>query len=435
MADSWVGGDTATLRALVDALRPGKSRADTVVTYIDQDVQKISSDEGWTGDAATAFATHWEIASVATSAVGTFANAAAEVLDTLAGSLDKVDAALKQAAADARADGAPIGADGRPPTGPLTAEEKTPSDWYVAMWNQAQQEAQGFRVDADRDMLDVLHSIMQVVDGESGEGLAGADKVALADYIRGIGAIPSAVRSVLDGRTDGADKAYQKARSAWLEARKATPPGQKMPLDVKLARSGALKDLNGLKSELDALDHQSHPVAKFLDVNVGDVIGAIPKAGPAFAEAADGSRSLNFLSDVPVIDVAAAGLGTYFQATDDISKGESPTRAIAEDATSNVAGVTAGLAVGGAIIAGVSGAPVVVAGAAAVVGGAVAVGVGDLVYEGFHEHWDEDIQQDGVVGGLAAGTGHMFANTGKDLGHMAEGIGHGAKSLWHGVFG
>jgi hypothetical protein len=435
MADSWVGGDTATLRALVEALRPGKSRADTVVTYIDQDVQKISQDEGWTGDAATAFATHWEIASVATSAVGTFANAAAEVLDSLAGNLDQVDAVLKQAAADARADGAPIGAEGKPPIGPLTAAEKVPSDWYVAIWNQAQQQAQGFRVDADRDMLDVLHSIMQIVDGDSGEGLAGADKVALADYIRGIGAIPSAVRSVLDGRTDDAGTAYQKARTAWLAARKATPPGAKMPLDVKLARSGALKDLNALKSQLDALDHQSHPVAKFLDVNVGDVIGALPKAGAAFAEAADGSKSLSFLSDVPVIDVAAAGLGTYFQATDDISKGESPGRAIAEDATSNVVGVAAGLAVGGAIVAGVAGAPVVVAGAAAVVGGAVAVGVGDLVYEGFHEHWDEDIQQDGVVGGIAAGTGHMFANTGKDLGHMGEGIGHGAKSLWHGVFG
>lgn len=435
MAESWIGGDPATLRALADALRPGKSRADTVVSYIDQDVRKISQDEGWTGDAATAFATHWEIASVATSAVGTFANAAAEVLTTLASNLDKIDTALKQAAADARADGAPIGADGHPPIGPLTAEEKLPSDWYVGVWNQAQQEAQGFRVDADRDMLDVLHQIMKIVDGDSGEGLGSADKVALADYIRGIGAIPSAIRTTLDGRAHDADAGYQKARAAWLAARKATPPGQAMPSDVKLARSGALRDLNALKNQLDALDHQSHPVAKFLDINVGDVVGAIPKAGAAFTEAADGSKSLSFLSDVPVVDVAAAGLGTYFQATDDISKGENPARAIAEDATSNVAGVAAGVAVGGAIIAGVSGAPVVVAGAAAVVGGAVAVGVGDLVYEGFHEHWDEDIQQDGVVGGIAAGTSHMFVNTGKDLGHMAEGIGNGAKSLWHGVFG
>jgi hypothetical protein len=435
MAESWVGGDTATLRALAEALQPGKSRAGTVVSYIDQDVHKITRDEGWTGDAATAFAAHWEIASVATSAVGAFAYAAAEVLTELAGNLDQIDSALKQAAAEARTEGAPIGADGQPPVGPLTLEEKGPSDAYVEAWNLAQQEAQGFRVDADRDMLDVLHQIMNIVDGESGEGLGNADKVALADYVRGIGAIPSAVRSVLDERTHGADDAYTKARAAWVAARKATPAGQKMPSDVKLARSGALRDLNALKSQLNALDHESHPVAKFLDVNVGDVVGAIPKAGAAFAEAADGSRSLSFLSDVPVIDVAAAGLGTYFQATDDISKGANPTVAIAEDATANVAGVAAGVAVGGAIIAGVAGAPVVVAGVAAVAGGAVAVGVGDLVYEGFHEHWDEDIQQDGVVGGIAAGTGHMFVNTGKDLGHMAEGIGSGAKSLWHGVFG
>ena len=73
-------------------------------------------------------------------------------------------------------------------------------------------------------------------------------------------------------------------------------------------------------------------------------------------------------------------------------------------------------------------APLVAVGGAALVGGAVAVGVGDLVYEGFHEHWDEDIQQHGVVVGIADGVGHTFANTGKDIGHMAS-------SVWHGIFG
>lgn len=434
MGESWLGGDLGSLHTAVDTLEPCEARTKTAINYIDQDVRKISQDAGWTGDAAAAFAAHWEVASVAATAVGTFCSAAAKVLSTLADQLGRVENALRQAAADARAQGAPIGVDGQPPIGPMSTADPgyDATVAYGAEWQQAQQLARGFRVEANRALLDLLTEIMKIIDhGGDTTGLAGADKVALADYLRGIGAIPAAIRDHLDQLVGTARTDYNAARTAWQEARDATPPGQRMPAEVKAARSAALKELQNLQNELNALDHVPHPVAKLLNVDVGDVVGTLPRVGGAFADATDGSKALNFLSDVPVIDVAAAGLGTYFQSTDDIAKGEHPVRAIAQDATANVVGLGAGAAAGTgaiAVAAGFGAAPVAAVGAGALVGGAVAIGVGDLVYEGFHEHWDEDIQQHGVVGGIASGVGHTVENTGRDMANLAKGI-------WHGVFG
>jgi hypothetical protein len=302
---------------------------------------------------------------------------------------------------------------------------------YAAEWQEIQQTAQGFRVEADNALLDLARDLLKVIDGAAGDGLTNADKVALGDYARGFGAIPAAIRAHLHDLVDKAQDNYDAAKSAWQAARAETPPGQRMPSDVKAARSDALRDLNSLKNDLGAMEHESHPLARFLDTRVGDGLEALPRVGDAWASAADGSRVLRFLGDVPVVDVAAVGAGTYFQATDDIEKGENPARAWSEDLVSNAGGVAAGVAVGAAVAGGLAAAgaaPLVAVGGAALVGGAVAVGVGDLVYEGFHEHWDEDIQQHGVVVGVADGVGHTFANTGKDIGHMAS-------SVWHGIFG
>lgn len=440
MAELWVGGDPASLRTVSDALEPCDSRAKAVVGVIDDDVRKIAQDNSWTGDAATAFATHWKIASVAASAVGTFCSAAAQILSKLAGELDSADAALRQAAADARAQGVAIGSDGRPIEGPVSADKYQTATGYANAWQIAQEEADGFRVEANRALQDLLNEMMKLVDGTGdGADLAGADKVALADYLRGIGALPAATRAYVDTLAGKSRTDYQSRQAAWVEERDAARAEQRaMSLDVKLARSGALRKLNGLQNELDALNRESHPIASMLNVSVGDVADGLKALGGA-SKAAEGAKSLSFLDDLPVIDVAAAGLGTYFQATDDISKGESAPVAIGEDLGANVTGLVVGAAVGtavaGAVGAAVVGAPVVAVAAGAAVGGAVAIGVGDLVYEGFHEHWDEDFKKDGAVGGFLDGTGHMFANTGRDLGNLAKGTGGAVKSVWHSVFG
>ena len=247
------------------------------------------------------------------------------------------------------------------------------------------------------------------------------------------------MRKRLDDLRGRQARRFAQARDEWQAARDATPPGQKMPADVKASRSAALRELQELDTQLAAAERDIRPLSELLNVDVGDVVGRLPGgAGGAFAEAADGSRMLKFLSDVPVIDVAATGLGTYFQARDDIDKGEDPARAIAEDGTANVAGLAAGAIAGSAVVglaAGIGAAPVVAVGAGVLLGGAIGVGVGDLVYEGFHEHWDEDIRRDGVVKGVAEGIGHAGERTGRDLLNMGKGIEHGATKIWHSVFG
>jgi hypothetical protein len=139
---------------------------------------------------------------------------------------------------------------------------------------------------------------------------------------------------------------------------------------------------------------------------------------------------LEFLKEIPVIDVVASGVAAELQAQDDINKGWSPEHARAADYRA----VGIGLAVGTdvSVIAAAAGAP---ATAAVLVGGALVVGVGDFAYQGFHEHWSEDIDQHGVFGGVLTGIGHMGENTGKDFAGMGKGIVNGAKSLWRGVFG
>ena len=431
MGRNWVGGDIASLHTVADELNPCEGKVKTTVDDIDGKIGAISGAAGWSGDAAKAFEGHWEVSSAAAGAIGSYCSAAGKVIGDLAGLLDRLEKDLESLAGEARGKGVPIGDDGRPPTAPLTEPALSAAKDYAAQWQEIQQTAQGFRVEADNALLELARDLVKVIDNAAGDGLSNADKVALGDYARGFGAIPAAVRAHLHDLLDKAQDKYDAAKSAWQAARDATPPGQRMPTDVKAARSDALRDLNALKSDLGVMEHEAHPLARFLDLRVGDGLDALPRVGSAWASAADGSRVLRFLGDVPVIDVAAVAGGTYLQATDDIQKGENPVRAWGEDLASNAGGVAAGVAVGAAVAGGLAAAgaaPLVAVGGAALVGGAVAVGVGDLVYEGFHEHWDEDIQQHGVVVGIADGVGHTFANTGKDIGHMAS-------SVWHGIFG
>jgi hypothetical protein len=78
-------------------------------------------------------------------------------------------------------------------------------------------------------------------------------------------------------------------------------------------------------------------------------------------------------------------------------------------------------------------------GAGVVIGGAVAVGVGDAVSNAWHEHWDEDIHQYGVAGGIGHGLEDVAGKTGQDMANLGStiksGVAGAATSLWHGIFG
>jgi hypothetical protein len=438
-----IGGNIATISGLAATLQPVQSKVDSVVDGLNGTVKSLCNDAGWSGDAATAMQEHWEVGSVAAAMVGAFCDATHGVLADLVTQLTAVEHALEEAASEARGRGVPVPADGTPPTapnGPLTADLKNAYASYLYEWTQARSQAQGFRISAEGALLEIAGEIGQIIDPSAGDkGLSGGDKIAIADYIKGIGAFRGSASGYMATQVAKARANYEAARSAWRAARDATLPGARMPDDVKLARSQSLRELNSLNNQLADLERNDLRGLKFLNTSIGDVGSRLPGGlGEAFADAAKGTGALKALSDIPVLDVAAAVGSTYFQAKDDIEKGANPAVAIGEDGASNVAGLAAGAWVGAGVagVAAAAGAgPVLAVGAGAVVGGAVVIGVGDLVYEGFHENWSQDIHNHGVLGGLAHGTGHMFTQTGSDLKNMAVGIGHGAKSLWHSVFG
>jgi hypothetical protein len=74
-------------------------------------------------------------------------------------------------------------------------------------------------------------------------------------------------------------------------------------------------------------------------------------------------------------------------------------------------------------------------GVGVVVGGIVAVGVGDLVSNAWHEHWDEDIHKYGVAGGIGHGLEDVGSKTVNDAEKLPGTIANAAAGIWHGIFG
>jgi hypothetical protein len=422
----WVGGDPESLRMLaLGELQPGAEACGRAVDSTGRAVSKISDDAGWKGHAAEAFKAHWDRSAVAAKVVAASCLAAAGILNELIAGLCDADSLLRTAAAAARANRVPVDeASGRAPNPWQAPDDQAATAWqiYQEKWRAAQLAALQHRLNANRDMTTLASEVGAILLGEGAEGLTGAQTAHLANYLRGLFAVPAGAHAALVEELRETRRAYDTAHAAWLVARDATPAGERMPEAVKAARSQALKELKVAREDLIVAPRAR--LLEALEFNVGDA-ARLMRVGGALTEAAEASRAVKMLADVPVLDLAAVGAATYFQSTDDMEKGEGAVRAVAESATANVTGLAAGVGAGIGVAAAVgAGAPIVAVGAAAVAGGAVAVGVGEFVYAGFNEHWDEDIHQYGYVGGVQAGVGNMFRETGKELAHMGT-------SVWH----
>jgi hypothetical protein len=164
-------------------------------------------------------------------------------------------------------------------------------------------------------------------------------------------------------------------------------------------------------------------MAYVLNTKLGDIASEIPVLS-RFSKL-DGL--VEAIKDIPVVDIAAAGVAGAFQYRDDVDKGWSSTHAAIADFGSAALGVGAAATTMGLLkMPSLEG---------ALISGAVGFGVGDIAYQACQENWDEDIGQHGVVKGIGIGIGNVGENTAKDVVHMAEGIGDSAKSFavgaWH----
>ncbi|MFD7048014.1 WXG100 family type VII secretion target [Streptomyces mirabilis] len=429
MSDSWVGGDIGGLRTMAETYKNAKKKLEDVVRPLSSAVEELVGDASWKGDAAEAFRATWSEDALTAGAFANLVHDAGDILDTLVGALSACETALQNAEHIAVKKGVPTGAQGAPlqfvtSDPPSADEQRTISAFgeYDKVRTEILHTAQHARLVA----ADKLRGLYAQVTAPVSPG----DKITLADMLRGLYAYDAedARAGGKEARTliDGAKEEERAAKKELRAERKAyQKAGRSLPKDLpaKSAYRDAMTRVDSLEEDIARADHGSTklPYDRALNVKLTDAAAAL-RAGESVDKLPD------FLKEVPVLDVAAAGACGILEASDDHDKGWSWQHSVTVDGGANLAGLAAGTAItAGLVAAAPFEAPaIVVAG----VGGAVVVGATGVIDHAFHEHWSEDIHDHGVVGGVLHGTGHVFTETGHDFVRLKDDVWHGIKSIF-----
>ncbi|MEU0074753.1 hypothetical protein ABZ027_35240 [Streptomyces sp. NPDC006332] len=429
MADSWVGGDIGGLRTMAETYRNAKEKLDGVVRPLGRAVDALVDDATWKGEAAESFRATWSEDALAAGAFASLVHSAGDILSDLVDALSTCETALQNAEHTATRAGVGMADKGVPLTivtanPPSADDQKTISALheYDTVRRQILHTAQHARLVAAEKLRGLYAQVTAPV--------STGDKVTVADYLRGLYAYDAE-----DARAGGNDaraklddaKAQEQAAKKELRAeRKAyQKAGRRLPKDLpaKGAYADAATKVDSLEEALARADHGSTalPYDRALNVKLADAADAL-RAGKSLEKLPD------FLKEVPVLDVAAAGACGLLEASDDHDKGWSWQKSVTVDGGANVAGLVAGTAItAGLVAAAPFDVPVaVVAG----VGGAVVIGATGIIDHSFHEHWSEDIHDHGVVGGVLTGSGHVLSETGDDFVRLKDDVWHGIKSIF-----
>ena len=444
---TMIGGDIAGLDALSSKLTTYPPQIQGVIDAVNGRVESLIHDANWWGDAADKFKRRWEADSIRAEVLKRVVVMVAGILGDLAGILRTLENALQQAADDARAAGVPVDANGdilALPPDPTVLHAATV---YAETRQYALETAQRARIQATGE----LQSVESVIGPRSyGEGRALPPDawVNAADVISGLYALPSSSRRLLRSRIPKLRAERIAAHTTFSEQLKYYSKRRlPMPDDIKAQRRATLEAFNKVNSQLEKVDRWDTRLTKLMDVRLS-------KLAPALEVAADGSRGLRMLGEVPVVDLVAGGIVTGIATYDDMQKGDDWWTALPKEGSTQAVAIAAGAVVAGVVVVGlvVIGAPaIVVVGAAVIVGGIVACGVGDVVSNAMHEHWDEDIHKYGVAGGIGHGLADVGQNTAHDavtLANQAGGVKDaiankaggikdaiGSSGIWHGLFG
>ncbi|SES07951.1 hypothetical protein SAMN04487983_103060 [Streptomyces sp. yr375] len=429
MADSWVGGDIGGLRTMAETYQNAKDKLDDVITPISRAVEALVGDAAWKGEAAETFRATWSEDALTAGAYANLVHDAGDILSDLADALTTCETALQNAEHVATRNGVLMGAMGVPRTivtanPPSAQDQKTIS--AMGEYDKVRQEVLHTAQHARLVAADKLRGLYGQVTAPASTG----DKVTIADYLRGLYAYDAE-----DARVDGA-KARTKIDDARAEERAAKKDlraerkayqkaGRALPADLpaKGAYADAVMKVDSLEEAMARADHGSTalPYDRALNVKLADAADAL-RAGKSMEKLPD------FLKEVPVLDVAAAGACGILEASDDHDKGWSWQKSVAVDGGANIAGLVAGTAVTAGVVAAL---PFEVpAAAVAVGGGLVVIGATGIIDHSFHEHWSEDIHDHGVVGGVLHGTGDVLSDTGHDFIRLGKDVWHGVTSIF-----
>jgi uncharacterized protein YukE len=434
-AFDWIGGDIHGLSAYCGTLYGYLPEITNVVTTLDNRVARIVGDASWQGTAASSFTKAWERDSAGATALGLVISQTGDIVNQLAVELAQIENALEQAADQATKAGVPIGSTGEAPQ--VCLADPTKESWrasYQSLWNDAMHAASDARTTAASELQTLYGQIAPPAAGD--EGLAPGDYNTLADYLRGFWALPTTYRKYVESQVPKLEAGMKKVRTTvQAERRLANGRFGNWTENDHTKFATAKSEYTALEKTVTKAASHENRLTKTLGFSAND----IPAVEDSLKNADGWTKLLKAASDVPVIDIAAAGVGTYFGAKQDINEFHRPAAvAYPAEAGSNVAGIVAGTAAGGyvaGVVGGLSfvGAPVLGVAFGVAGGGILAVGVGDFGHNLIDENWSGDIHQHGVVAGVVDGIGDSAVKTGKDIGHMATGIGHLATGLWHGV--
>ncbi|WP_037680301.1 WXG100 family type VII secretion target [Streptomyces griseus] len=431
MGDSWVGGDIGGLRTMSDTYLNAKDKLDGVAKPLTTAVDALADDTSgsWKGDAATTFRAQWTADAITVGAFATFVHSVGKVVGDLADALTTCETALQNAEHIATRKNLPMA--GKGVVAPIvTSDPKVAAALkeYETARTEILHTAQHARL-AAADKLRGLYAQVTSDDGE-GDAVSPGDKVTVADYLRGLYAYDAE-----DARAGGAkartqiDDAKAEARAAKkelkAERRVFQQQGRAMPDDfpAKSAYRDTVTKVDSLEDAIARADNGSTklPYDRALNVKLADAADAL-RMGEGLEKVPD------FLKEIPVLDVAAAGACGVLEAKGDHDQGWSWQHSIAVDGGANLAGLAAGTAITAGVVAL---APVEVPTAVvAGVGGIIVIGATGLIDHGFHEHWSEDIHDHGVVGGVLHGSGHVATETWDDGKRLAKDCWSGIKSIF-----
>jgi uncharacterized protein YukE len=439
----WIGGDIHGLSAYAGTLQAYVPEINDVSTALDGKVKQIVGAAGWQGAAASAFTAAWDHDAQGAAALATVTSSTGNIVDWLAVTLSKIESALEQAADQASGHGVPIGAGGQGPSACLA--DPAAEAWrahYQGFYNQCMLDAVTARNKAAAALQGIGDAILGKHDkgGDGGDsGLSKGDLTAISDVLAGFLGLQTRYRAFVDLQVGHAKSALADAKTKAIEdARQADGRFGSWSPEDRQAFTDAKSTLSSAESDLSAAQGNENWFTKVTGFSASDI--------PAVGDSLDGMGGVagdlaRAGAGIPFVDLAAAGVGTYFGAQEDIAHGIPGYVAYPGEAAGNLAAVGIGGAVG---IAATSGAATVLGGlgagglvvslgaggAGVLAGGVVAYGVGDFAHNLINENWGADINKYGVVGGVFDGIGDSAVKTGQDFVHVGESIWHGITSIF-----
>lgn len=435
-SEDWIGGNIRGLSAFAGTMYGYVPKITNVAEVLEKQVSDLVSAAHWQGAAAAAFSTAWDKDSKQALKLSSAADNIGDIVDELAVNLARIESTLEEAAAEARSRGAQIAANGVPTNAQAPSEmDRFPPDGpgqsaansYLMTYESSLEEAQQAREEAAGALAKYCQSVT---------GMTLAELITVGDLAGDMIALPAANQDIVNKR-------ILKLEEDEKEIEEEEKEGKLTEAEAKARLAADEKELAHDRAELARDIEEDTEASKLLSTSIGDfgknakslltrLAGGAPAAGDtADAIGADAGvldKMVDFGKDIPVIDVAAAAIGTGLSTYSDVKSGQPIYTALPEEAASNVAGVAAGAAVGGALMTAVGGG--LVGGAVAAAGaGVVAFGVGDFTDHMVH-NWGADVHTYGYYNGIQYDVGSSAIQTGQDVVGLGKDIGHEAEHIW-----